>query len=201
MRTWVKICGITRIEDALACEAAGVDAIGLNFCESSPRRCELDAAAAITAALPAAVAVYGVFVAAGRERIARVIERTGISGLQFHGGEDEQELRGWGLPVIRAIAASSREDLVAALAGDSQYQLLIDSPRGGGSGERFSDDVVAGLNLSRCVVAGGLTPGNVAAVVRALRPAGVDTAGGVEIAAGIKDPARIREFVNNARSS
>lgn len=201
MRTWVKICGITRVVDALACVEAGVDAIGLNFCDASPRLCSLPQAVAVTAAVAAAVPVYGVFAGADRGHISEVVDRTGISGLQFHGGEDAQELRGWDLPVIRAVSVSLREDIVALLAQPKDYRLLIDSPLGGGSGERFDDEVVSGLDLSQTIVAGGLTPANVTDVVAALRPGGVDTASGVEREPGIKDPQRIREFVSNARST
>ncbi|RMD82073.1 MAG: phosphoribosylanthranilate isomerase [Candidatus Dadabacteria bacterium] len=198
---WVKICGITTVADALAACEAGADAIGLNFWPSSRRYCAPERAAEIVAALPPAVVAYGVFVDAGRDVVAATAERCRLGGLQFHGKEEAQDLVGWSLPVIRAVRATSREVVAAALGAAQGYRILIDSPAGGGSGRRFDPDVVRGLDLSQAIVAGGLTPENVAEVVRDLAPYGVDVAGGVERSPGVKDHRLVREFVRRAKGA
>lgn len=200
-RVWVKICGVTLRADAEAAVEAGADALGVNFVSSSKRRCDFAAAREIVSAVEGRVVVYGVFSRASRSQIERTIEKTGIGGLQFHGGEPDAELAGWGLPMLRAVAADSAERVARALARAAGYRVLLDSPAGGGSGTRFDDAAVAGQDLSGAVIAGGLDPANVASVVARLRPFGVDVAGGVESAPGVKDHRRLREFVENANST
>jgi phosphoribosylanthranilate isomerase len=203
----VKICGVTRVDDALAALAAGADAVGVNFWPSSKRYCEPARARALVAALPKDALVYGVFVRASRAEIEGVIRETGIGGVQLHGEEPEAEALGWSLPVLRAVAATSRDAVAGALgaareqAGDRDggYRLLVDNALGGGSGLTVEPELLDGLDLSRAVLAGGLTPENVAASVSRLRPFGVDTAGGVETSPGVKDAARIEAFVREAR--
>ena len=201
MKRWVKICGITRVEDAEAAVAAGADALGVNFCASSPRCCERDAAAEIVARVGKQVTVYGLFVDATREEIEQVIDDTRIGGIQLHGSEPRDEALGWGLPVLRAVRVASEAAVRDELRFAEGYRLLLDSPRGGGSGTAFDSALVEGLDLSTAVVAGGLTAANVAERVRRLRPFGVDVSSGVELAPGIKDVGRVREFVKNAKSA
>jgi phosphoribosylanthranilate isomerase len=200
VKTWVKICGITRVGDAEAAVEAGADAIGINFVARSPRCCAHPDAARIVEAVGDAVAVYGVFANAGRGRIEETVRRVGLHGVQFHGAESDEEMSGWDVPVIRAIAVDSAETARRALAAARGYRVLLDSPRGGGSGKRFDVRFVRGFDLSEAIVAGGLTPENVAEVVRQLAPWGVDTAGGVERAPGIKDRRLIEEFIEHATS-
>jgi phosphoribosylanthranilate isomerase len=215
-QVWTKICGITRAEDAEAAANAGADAIGLNFCATSPRRCEPAAAAAIVRAVGGTIAAYGVFAGMTPEEVAGVAERVRLAGVQLHGGEDvayAERLRAL-LPrstaIVRVIAVESRaavEQALDAAAGDRRlrgagaHRVLLDSPRGGGSGTHFDGAVVEGLDLSAAIVAGGLGPANVAGVVARLCPYGVDVASGVERAPGIKDEAKIREFIENAKRS
>ncbi len=205
MRVWVKICGIRRVADALAAVEAGADAIGINFYQGSKRYCGDQAARLIVAALPPGFPVYGVFVDAGPERISEVVEATGIGGIQLHGDEPEETARAWGLPVIRAVRAGSAKAagkaVAEAEAAGQAYRLLLDSALGGGSGVRIAKEALTGVSLTEAIVAGGLTPANVAAIVAGLRPFGVDCAGGVESAPGEKDADLMREFVSNARSS
>ncbi len=198
---WVKICGITRLEDALVALESGADAIGLNFAPSSRRYCPPDEAARIVAGLPAGCQVFGVFVRASRHHIERTIGRTGIGGIQFHGEEPVEELAGWDLPVIRAVPVRDRNSVCAAIAEARGYRVLLDHGTGGGSGKRFDERLVAGVDLSEVIVAGGLTPENVADVIRRYRPWGVDTAGGVEREPGLKDASRIREFIERAKTA
>jgi len=201
-KTWVKVCGVTRVEDALAAVDAGVNALGVNFVETSRRRCTTDAAARIVAAVPTGVTVFGVFANAARRRVAEILAETAIGGLQFHGGEAPEELIGWPVPVLRAVAVIDASAAEKALRESGRWRVLLDSACGGGSGERFDDTFVESLDLSSVIVAGGLSAANVAEVVRRLGPWGVDVAGGVERdEPGVKDPGLIREFVSNARSA
>jgi phosphoribosylanthranilate isomerase len=116
MRTWVKICGVTRVEDALVSFEHGADAIGLNFWPGSKRFCSVDRARAIVSAVGPGALVFGVFVRASREEIARTVREVGLTGVQLHGGEPLAEAEGWDLPVIRAVGASSRAVVALALA-------------------------------------------------------------------------------------
>lgn len=197
----MKICGVTRAEDAEVAVAAGADAIGVNFYPSSPRFCEAAAARAIVEAVAGRAIVYGLFVNESRERISAVVSDIGVTGIQLHGDEPEELARGWGLPLIRAIRAGARDEVRRALAMATGYRVLLDSPRGGGSGTAFDATLVEGMDLAEAVVAGGLTPGNVSERIRLLRPWGVDVSSGVEAGPGIKDPLRVREFVSNAKST
>jgi phosphoribosylanthranilate isomerase len=201
VKVWVKICGVTRAEDAEVAVAAGADAIGVNFYPSSPRFCEAAAARAIVEAVAGRAIVYGLFVNESRERISAVVSDIGVTGIQLHGDEPEELARGWGLPLIRAIRAGARDEVRRALAMATGYRVLLDSPRGGGSGTAFDATLVEGMDLAEAVVAGGLTPGNVSERIRLLRPWGVDVSSGVEAGPGIKDPLRVREFVSNAKST
>lgn len=207
MATWVKICGVTRAADAVAAFEAGADAIGVNFWPSSKRYCDPARAGDVVAALPKGALVYGVFVRASRAEIEAVLRDTGITGVQLHGEEPEADALGWSLPVIRAVAAKSRDAVEAAVfaAGKNAaanvpgYRLLVDNAAGGGSGRTVDPGLLDGIDLSKAVLAGGLTPHNVAASVARLRPFGVDTAGGVETAPGVKDASLIEAFVREAR--
>ncbi len=201
MSVWVKICGVTRVVDALTAAEAGADAVGINFYTKSARYCTPQRAAEIVAALPRDIESYGVFVGATRSEIEETLERSGVGGIQFHGDEPLDAIRGWPCPVIRAVPVCSREQVIEALEEAGEYRLLLDHPSGGGSGRRFDESEVAGIDLGRTIVAGGLTPRSVADVVRCLRPYGVDTAGGVESAPGVKDQRLVREFVRHAKAA
>lgn len=224
MKVWVKICGVTRIEDARAAFDAGADAIGINFWPHSRRYCSVQQARRLVAALGPQRLVYGVFVGATRAEIEAVVAAVGLGGVQLHGGEAASAAEGWSLPVIRAVGVVSRGAVAEALAhagvaaaapatidtdsacaptpgGGAGFRLLLDNPSGGGSGRVIDATLLDGLDLSRAIVAGGLTPANVSGIVARLAPFGVDTAGGVEVAAGVKDPRLIEEFIANARSA
>lgn len=199
----VKVCGLTRVENALACVEAGADALGLNFWAGSKRRCELDEARRIVEAIGSRARVVGVFVDAERSEIEAVRAHTGLSWVQLHGREPRALLEGL-LP--RAYKATHLTDLAGVeealgLPGD---ELMVDASLPGlpgGTGQTCDWDLAARLARARPVwLAGGLRPDNVGEAVRAVRPHGVDVASGVERAPGDKDPARVRALVRAVRA-
>jgi phosphoribosylanthranilate isomerase len=199
----VKICGVTTVEDGLVCADAGADAIGLNFWSGSKRRVDLARASEIARALPPSVLKVGVFVNAERAAIDRTIADVGLDALQLHGDEIPEHCRGFAVPVIKAIGVThgceSPREIAERFLVD---YILLDADCGGnygGMGRGFDWQRAAGVAPGRLFLAGGLRPENVAAAIRVARPYGVDTASGVERAPGRKDPARVREFINNAK--
>lgn len=201
MRTRVKVCGITRVGDALAAAVAGVDAIGLIFAEVSPRHVSIEQARSLCAALPPFVTVVGLFVDTAPARIREVLGQVPIDLLQFHGGETAEQCRGYGRPYIKAIAMRAGVDLPAeALRYADAAGLLLDaySPTAaGGTGQVF-DWAQAPRDIGLPIVlAGGLTPENVAAAIQKARPYAVDVSSGVEQSKGIKDAAKIAAFMRS----
>lgn len=202
MRTRVKICGITRIEDALAAVHAGTDAIGLVFSEQSPRCVSLDRAEAIARALPPFVTVVGLFVNAEHGRIDETLSRVALDLLQFHGSEPPEQCRRYRRPYIKAISMKPDVNLpaLAALYADAAG-LLLDSDHptlAGGSGAHFDWARVPRGLTKPVILAGGLTPANVAEAIRIARPYAVDVSSGVEQSKGIKDSAKMTDFIRNA---
>lgn len=205
MRTRVKICGITREQDALLAAEYGADAIGLVFYPPSPRAVSVERAAAIVRELPPFVTTVGLFVNAEAELISRVVDDVGVDLLQFHGQECPDYCAQHRRPWIRAISMKPDTDLAAMQRQFAAGRgLLLDAYRPGipgGTGETFDwDRIPAGLG-PRIVLAGGLDPNNVADAVRRVRPYGVDVSGGVEAAKGIKDPRKIRAFIEEVLSA
>ena len=202
MSVKVKICGVTRVEDAvLACEL-GADLIGLNFHPPSPRYLSLERAREIRAAVAWRGEVVGVFVNAERTHIEYMLKELDLDFIQFHGDEDENALAGWPVRVIRAyrLRSESPADLIRRSAAD---YILIDSydpALFGGTGRAMPLAVLKGIDLSRVIISGGLGPETVREAA-ALNPWGVDVASGVESAPGIKDPSKLRSFITNAKSS
>lgn len=198
----VKLCGFTRLEDAVLAESLGVDALGFNFWKGSKRFVSKTAAARIIRALSPLVLPVGVFVNATRRDIEETVERTGIRAIQLHGDERAADARGWKLPVIKAFSVKSAQTLKDASRFPCDL-LLFDtpSPMRGGSGETFDWNVLASAHVERpYLLAGGLTPKNVRRAVRLLQPFGVDAASGVESAPGLKDARLIRQFLRAARA-
>jgi len=201
MITKVKICGVTSVADALMVAAAGADAIGLNFCPQSPRCVSVDVAAAIAAALPRGVCRVGVFVDAPRDEVMAIATRVGLDALQFHGGEGAEFCAGWERKTIKAVRVRDAESLAHA-PQDAVDFILADAyveGRAGGTGHRVPVEWLVGVPAERLILAGGLNPENVADAIRAVRPAAVDVASGVERAPGIKDPEKVERFIANAR--
>ena len=199
MTVRVKICGITRVEDARAAIAAGADMIGLNFYAKTPRFIQIDRAREVREAVGARATIVGVFVNAERDYIDDRIHAAALDMIQFAGDEDDAALAGWPLPTIvtRRVKAG---DVVSIASHRADYTLLdaFDGNLLGGTGCRIAPDKLRQFDLSRAFVAGGLTPDNVAEVA-ALRPYAVDCASGVESSPGVKDHNKIRSFVANAK--
>jgi len=202
-RTRVKICGITRIDDALAAAAAGADAIGLVFYAASPRSIGIDQAAAICAALPPFVSAVGLFVDADAEAVQSVLRQVPLSALQFHGDEAPPFCAQFRRPYLKALRMRDDLDLTAAAQQFSRASaLLLDTYRAGvagGTGESFDWERVPSAMAPRIVLAGGLKPGNVEQAIIQVRPYAVDVSGGVESAPGIKDAAMVQSFIAAVR--
>jgi phosphoribosylanthranilate isomerase len=197
----VKICGITRPQDALAAEAAGADAVGLIFAERSKRRVTLAQAAVISAALGPFTARVGVFVDAPLAQIHEAVHELRLSAVQLHGAESADYALAL-QPTVQVIKAVSFSPGLTpeAVAGFPADALLLDGVRPGG-GEAFSwRDAAAFAGTPHLILAGGLTPDTVAAGIATLKPWAVDVASGVESSAGIKDPTKIQDFVRAAKS-
>ena len=199
MRTRVKICGITRVEDAEAAVAAGADAIGLVFAEASPRCVTPEQARTLTAALPPFITVVGLFVDMPATQIREVLGQVPLDLLQFHGSETPEDCQLFGRPYIRAIRMMPGVDLaVEARRYAKAAGLLLDAydPQVvGGTGVTFDwTRIPRNLNKPE-ILAGGLTPENVARAIQAVRPYAVDVSSGVEQSKGIKDAAKIAAFI------
>ena len=199
MRTRVKICGITRPEHAHAAAGAGADAIGLVLYEPSPRYVTRAQARAVCAALPPLVSIVGVLVNPAPREIEAAVDALPVDLLQFHGEEPPELCAGAGKPYVKAVRVRSRADVVDAAARYPDARaLLLDAPHDtlwGGTGKRFDWSEVPGDVDRPLVLAGGLTPENVAGAIRRVRPFAVDVSGGVERAPGEKDPGRMERFV------
>lgn len=197
--TLVKICGLTSLDDALAAAAAGADFLGFVFA-AGPRRLDPQAARGFWEGLPRGVPRVAVFKDQSLDEVGLVVSLLHPDFLQFHGAETPGFCRVFAIPVIRAIPARTPGDLALAEAYvDAADIFLVDVPKGD-AGSLAPQVARAAVGLRRPVLlAGGLDPGNVGAVVGEFRPYGVDVARGVESAPGVKDHARVREFIRNAK--
>jgi phosphoribosylanthranilate isomerase len=199
MSVRVKICGVTRVEDAVASIEAGADLIGLNFFAPSPRYVSIERAKIVRDAIGVRAKVVGVFVNATREYVDERLRVLSLDLLQFSGDEDDAMLAGWPVPVIAAYKVKAGESgRVGTRIADFILVDAFDSKLYGGTGIRISLEQLRHLDTSRAFIAGGLTPDNVADVA-ALLPYGVDCASGVESSPGVKDHAKLRSFVANAK--
>ncbi len=203
MRTRVKICGITRPEDARAAAKLGADAIGLVFYSASPRAVTIEQALAVCAALPPFVTRVGLFVNAPREEIQQVLHTVPLDLLQFHGDETPADCEGFGRPYVKALRMAAGMDVLATLASFSGAAgILLDSYKlgvPGGTGQTFDWSRVPRQTEHPIILAGGLTPGNVAMAIEQVRPYAVDVSGGVEAAKGIKDRDKMTAFMNEVQ--
>jgi phosphoribosylanthranilate isomerase len=204
MRTRIKICGITRPEDGLAAVRLGVDAIGLVFFPGSSRAVTVPQAVEIVRPLPPLVTVVGLFVNASRKEIAEILKVTRIDLLQFHGDESPEDCTGHGRPYIKAVRMREGVDLQLEQERYSEAcAILLDSYKKsewGGTGTTFDWGVIPADVAPTIILAGGLTPENVAQAIRQVRPYAVDVSGGVELDKGIKDSAKIEAFVRGVES-
>lgn len=199
MRTRVKICGITREQDAISVVKAGADAIGLVFYPPSPRHVEIDLAQQIVKSLPPFVTTVALFVNAEKELISEVTKKVRIDLLQFHGNECPDYCDQHNRPWIKAIRMKPGVNLEQQATDYANGQgLLLDAYRPGvpgGTGETFDWQKIPASLAGKIILAGGLTPDNVGEAIKIVQPYAVDVSGGVEAAKGIKDAEKINEFM------
>ncbi len=207
-RPFVKICGLTRPEDAAVCAEAGVDAIGINFFPQSKRYHPLDQASAWLGSFAGGPARVALFVNAALESIRPVVDSCLFEAIQLHGDESPDfclAVKSLGLPLIRALALRAPEDW-HLLEGHPADAFILDAYAPGvfGGTGHLCDWALAAEAVSRfpgrpILLSGGLTPENVAAAIAQVRPFGVDVASGVESAPAVKDHAKIRAFTRAAK--
>jgi len=210
----IKICGLTSVGDALACVSGGADWIGLNFHPGSSRRIDPSLASEIVAALPPTAHAVGLFVDRPPDEVASLADRVGLKTVQLHGDEPPTDLVAIGhLRIVRAFRLGDAEAVARMLRylgrseelGRPPYAILIDghvAGQPGGTGHAIDLEILRVLpSLPNLILAGGLTPENVAGRIVQVRPWMVDVASGVESAPGCKDPERVAAFVRAARQA
>ena len=205
MHTRIKVCGLTRREDVDYAAEIGVDAVGLVFQPQSPRCLKLSAAHALLRCRPAFLSVVALFMDAGRDEVRRVLDEIPVDFIQFHGMESPEFCVAFGVPYMKAIPMGSVDDVVCYAAGyaATASAFVLDSNRAGetgGTGKPFDWTSLTDGHDLPIVLAGGLTPDNVADGVRLVHPQAVDVASGVESGKGIKDHRLMREFTAAVRA-
>ena len=205
MRTRVKICGITRVEDALNAVNAGADAIGLVFYTASPRCVSIAQAQAIVAAMPPFISVVGLFVNATTAEIQSTLAQVHLDIIQFHGDESPEDCAQINLPYYKAIRVKPDTNLLQyELDFKAAKALLLDTYSAqayGGTGHVFDWNLIP-KNLTKPVIlAGGLVPENVADAIKQVQPYAVDVSGGVELTKGIKSADKIAAFMQAVKES
>ena len=200
--TRIKICGVTSIEQAIGCVERGVDAVGVNFVPSSPRRVDIPSAKAIALAVGSRALIVAVVADLGVEAMQLLRRETGAGCLQLHGNEEPGTL----LPLLphayKAIRVATDDDVAAAERIPGDYIMVDAKVAGalGGTGHTFDWSLVTGLaRRRRLVLGGGLTSANVASAIAIVRPWCVDVSSGVESSPGIKDLAKVEDFVRSVR--
>lgn len=203
--TKVKICGITNLEDALFAAECGADALGFVFFSESPRYIDPVKAGEIIDALPPFISTVGVFADADENFVKHAVNESGVGILQFHGSEGPDYCSSFGMPNLKAFKIRGMESLDALKDYQDAHAFLLDTyseKEMGGTGVAFNWDIaVAAKPFGRIILAGGLTPDNVAEAVRKVGPYGVDVSSGVEAVKGKKDPEAVRKFILAARAS
>lgn len=206
--TNVKICGITNLDDALMAIDAGADMLGFNFYDKSPRFISPATAKAIIEKLPRNITIVGVFVNSSLAEVEAIFDELSLNLIQLHGDEDTEfvnRLReATNAKVIKVLRVSPDFQPSIALEYDADHFMLdTDSRAFGGSGETFSWEsaIEFKTQVPDFYLAGGLTPDNVAEAVRKVRPYAVDVCSGVESAKGIKDPVKVRAFIQSAKDA
>ncbi len=201
--TWIKICGMTNLEDALKAASLGVDALGFVFAPS-PRSIDPDAAKKIIQALPSTLLKVGVFVNEEWEKVQRLAEYCRLSVLQFHGEESPEYCRQFAHPVFKAIRVRDSESL-KDMERYHGFSILLDtySPgQAGGTGKSFPWEIAVLAKEKRdFILSGGLHPLNVGEAVKKVKPWGVDVSSGVESSPGKKDLLKMEKFVKEVRKA
>jgi len=209
-RTLVKVCGITRPEDGLVAAEAGADAVGFVFYPRSPRKVDAARAAEIARELPPFVLRVGVFVDATRDEMARVADEVGLDLLQLHGEEPPEALGDLPRRALKAVRVGRGFTADEALRYQGRAsgvvvdtRLVGETVMPGGTGVPFDWSLVRGLadKVGFLMLAGGLSPDNVGAAIREVRPHAVDVSSAVERLPGRKDPERVRAFVAAVRAT
>jgi phosphoribosylanthranilate isomerase len=199
MRTRVKICGITRVEDAQSAAAQGADAIGLVFYPPSPRYVDLGLARQIVERTPPLVSTVAVFVNPTRDQVESVIRECGVTLLQFHGDEPPEFCGGFPVPYIKAARIRPGLDLIKYLSPYTAARAwMLDAFHDelwGGTGGAFDWSLVPAGLANPIILSGGLAASNVADAIRRVRPYAVDVSSSVEAAKGVKDPAKVAAFI------
>ncbi len=200
-----KICGITRVEDALVAAEAGADAIGLVFYPKSPRAVSVQQARTIIAALPPFVTTVGLFVNASRCELGEILDAVPLDMLQFHGDERPADCEGYHRPYIKALRVKPGDNVAAQIEPYVNASgILLDTFVAGvpgGTGLAFDWSLVP-RHLDRPIIlAGGLTPENVRSAIEQTQPYAVDVSGGVEARHGIKDADKIRAFMRAVKGA
>ena len=204
MTVRVKICGLTRLEDALEAVRLGADALGFNFWPGSRRFIAPGQAREIIRRLPPLVTSVGVFVDPTHDEAVAAAAISGVQVIQLHGSESPTSCRAFQLPVLKAVPVGGQEALAAAAAYAGLSGLLLDAPTPGhgGSGQPCHWPTARILaERAPVILAGGLHPGNVAAAIAAVRPYGIDVASGVESSPGLKDHQLMARFIAAAKES
>jgi phosphoribosylanthranilate isomerase len=216
--TWIKICGTTNFEDAQTAVEAGADALGFVFYEKSPRNIDPQKAKAIVAQLPERIEKVGVFVTQSSQEIAELADQIGLTSAQLHRGEHQPTMEAelsflaeHGLKLVEAFPAGLLDGPVVIKEGMTKhlFAVMFDSGTGfkpGGTGKKFHWRRAKGMvqhisTLVPVIVAGGLTPQNVAEAIKLFQPFGVDVVSGVEARPGKKDPDKVRAFIKAVRAA
>ncbi|KAF3981036.1 MAG: phosphoribosylanthranilate isomerase [Methylococcales symbiont of Hymedesmia sp. n. MRB-2018] len=203
MRTRIKICGFTRVEDAVAAAKLGVDAIGLVFYPPSPRSISIEHARNIVNALPAFVSVVALFVDGQESQIKQVLNKLAIDVIQFHGDEPANQCNIYNKPYLKAIKMTKQMDVlqIAEQYNDASALLLDTYQPGikGGSGHQFDWDLIPKQCALPIVLAGGLHADNARLAVQSVRPYALDVSSGVETEKGIKDVAKMAAFIQQVK--
>ena len=204
MTTRIKICGLTRPDDVLACVALGADALGFVFYPQSPRFVTAAQAAALMRLTPPFLTRVGLFVNAAPEAVRAVLAEAPLDLLQFHGDEDADYCASFGLPYLKAARVRPGMDLLEYAARfPTARAILCDAfvEGYGGGGQTFDWSLIPAALPVPLVLSGGLMPENVGAAIRAVRPAAVDVSSGVELAKGLKDHAKLAAFIAEVRAA
>jgi len=205
VRVQVKMCGITRPEDAVTAVAHGVSALGLLFWSGSSRFVSIEQAREICAVVPPLTPVVGLFVDATEAEVERVLADVPINLLQLHGDETPSFCEQWQVPYIKALKALPGANLLDQAAAFPRARgFLLDAVHNGqfgGTGQAFDWSLVPPEFDRPLVLAGGLNPATVGEAISRIRPAAVDVSSGVEVSPGLKDPEKIRQFMQAVQAA
>lgn len=199
MRTRIKFCGMTRVEDVVLADALGVDAIGLIFAPASKRRIDAARARELRAAAGPLMHAVALFMDNAITEVQGIISLVRPTLLQFHGEESAEDCERHGLPYLKSVPMDACDPFDVARRHPKAAGFVLDSARIGGSGEAFDWSRVPKAFGRPLLLAGGLQPGNVAEAVRRARPGAVDVSSGIESAPGVKDEQKMRRFVDEVR--